>query len=118
MKKTIATLALVFVGIGTAIAQTPAAPAAAAGANANAPVTVPAVPASNCIKPDYPGRLASDSRIRAFNRYYKAYADCVSKYVTDMQGLIKDADASARTLVDEFNALTTMLKAEAEKAKE
>src|ERR1700751_1962600 len=45
--------------------STPAQPAAAAA--------MPPVPPSGCVAPAYPGKSASDAKIKAFNSSYKEY---------------------------------------------
>jgi hypothetical protein len=81
-----------------AAAQTPAA-----GAPAIAPHT--------CVKPDYPGRLASETRIKSFNLEFKTYGDCIKKYVADNRAIAEAATAAGNRAVDEYNAYSKELQA-------
>lgn len=84
-----------------AFAQAPA-PAAAS----------PGVPANTCVKPEFPGRLASSSRITAFNKDYAAYRDCTNKYVDATKKLANDAVAAGNAAVDDFNKFAAEIKAQ------
>lgn len=84
-----------------AFAQT-AAPATAA----------PGVPSNTCVKPEFPGRLASSSRISAFNKDYAAYRDCTNKYVDATKKLANDAVAAGNAAVDDFNKFAAEIKAQ------
>jgi hypothetical protein len=90
----------------------------AAGANAQAvPVTMPAIPPHNCVKPEFPGRLASSTRITAFNKDYTAYGECIKKYVDDTKSMVNAAVAAGNGAVDEFNKFAAEIKAQNEAAK-
>src|SRR5450631_2432131 len=67
----------------TAIAAAVCAASSALAQTPPATTTMPSVPASTCVKPEYPGRLSLtiDSKVKAFNRDYNAYRDCTNKYV-------------------------------------
>jgi len=78
------------------------------------PVTMPAVPPHNCVKPETVGSLASQNQIRAFNKGYKAYSECIKKYVEDAKTLSNTALAQGNKAVDEFNALSAEIKAQNE----
>lgn len=86
-----------------AVAQTPA-PAAAP----------PLVAASTCVKPEFSGRLATDTRMTAFNREFKAYGECVKKYVDQNKAIAEAATAAANRAVDEYNTYTADIKAKIE----
>jgi hypothetical protein len=87
------------------LAQQPAAPAAAPAA-ANAPKHA-------CTKPDeYPGRLASESRRKNWNRDVTAYIDCMKKFIDEQkaQGDVhyNAAQGAITTInkeIQEFNAV-------------
>jgi hypothetical protein len=90
----------------------------AAGAHAQAvPVTMPAIPPHNCVKPEFPGRLASSTRINAFNKDYTAYGECIKKYVDDTKSMVNAAVAAGNGAVDEFNKFAAEIKAQNEAAK-
>ncbi|HEY1436359.1 MAG TPA: hypothetical protein VGG82_02535 [Casimicrobiaceae bacterium] len=90
----------------------------AAGARAQAaPVTMPAIPPHNCVKPELPGRLASPSRVSVFNKEYTAYGECIKKYVDETKAMSNAAIAAANGAIDEFNKFSAELKAESDAAK-
>ena len=90
----------------------------AAGAHAQAvPVTMPAIPPHNCVKPEYPGRLASPNRISAFNKESTGYGECIKKYVDDTKAMANAAVAAGNGAVDEFNKFAAEIKAQNEAAK-
>jgi hypothetical protein len=99
----IALLAATFVPFA-ALGQQPAAPAAAPAA-ANAPK-------HSCTKPeDYPGRLASDSRKKNWNRDVTTYIDCMKKFIDDQKALgdvhysaAQSAISTINKEIQEFNA--------------
>jgi len=86
-----------------AIAQTPPTAAAA-----------PLVPASTCVKPEFSGRLATDTSMTAFNRQFKAYGECVKQYVEQNKSIAEAATAAANRAVDEYNTYTADIKAKIE----
>jgi hypothetical protein len=95
-----------------------ASPARAQAPSA-ASTNMPSVPASTCVKPEYPGRLAltSDSRVKAFNRDYTTYRDCTNKYVDGTKKLANDAINAGNSAVDDFNKFAEDVKAQNEAAK-
>lgn len=89
-----------------AAAQTPA-PATASAAP-------PLVPPSTCVKPEFSGRLATDTSMTSFNRQFKAYGECVKKYVEQNKAIAEAATAAANRAVDEYNTYTADVKAKIE----
>lgn len=85
-----------------AVAQTPT------------PAAPPLVAASTCVKPEFSGRLATDTRMTAFNREFKAYGECVKKYVEQNKAIAEAATAAANRAVDEYNTYTADIKAKIE----
>jgi hypothetical protein len=86
-----------------AAAQTPA-PAGAA------PIVAPIT----CVKPEYPGKPASEPKVTAFNRDFKAYGECVKKYVDQNKAIADAATTSANRAIDEYNTYTAEIKAKIE----
>jgi hypothetical protein len=86
-----------------AAAQTPAPTAAAS-----------LVPTNTCVKPEFSGRLAIDPNMTAFNRNFKAYGECVKKYVDQNKAIAEAATAAANRVVDEYNTYTAEIKAKIE----
>lgn len=71
--------------------------------------TVP--PKAKCTKPeDFPGKLASERRIKEWQGQYNEYGACVKKYVDEMRALSDAALKSANEVVDEFNTFTKTVK--------
>ncbi len=63
-----------------------------------------AVPRHGCKKPEYPGRLSSDTQKRNFRKDVDVYAECIKKYVAVQQ---KNAEAfvkAGNAAIDEYNA--------------
>jgi hypothetical protein len=83
----------------------------------DAPVTMPAIPPHNCVKPEFPGKLASSSRISAFNKEYTAYSVCIKKYIEDTKTMVNAAVAAGNAAVEEFNKFANDIKAQNEAAK-
>jgi hypothetical protein len=84
----------------------------------SAPVTMPAVPQHNCVKPEPVNSLSSNNQIRTFNKVYKAYSECINKYIEDVKALSNAALAAGNKAVDEFNKLSAEIKAQNEAAKQ
>lgn len=76
----------------SALAQAPATPAAA-----------PAVPKHKCEKPEYPGRLAPDRRIKLFNTEINAYKDCLQKFAGDQKAISQLHVDAANAAISEYN---------------
>jgi hypothetical protein len=89
---------------GLCLAQTPAAP------GPNVPVTMPEVPKATCVKPELPRQFADSRRLDRFNKDYKAYHDCVAKYVDDTNALASSTIAQGKAALDEFNAFNAEYK--------
>src|SRR3979411_3204128 len=93
-------------------------PVAAAGACAQAaPATMPAIPPHNCVKPEFPGRLASPNRISAFNKEYAAYSGGIKKDVDETKTTANAALGAGNDAIDEFNKFSAELKAQNDAAK-
>jgi hypothetical protein len=94
--KTILSLlpALLFTAVAHAQQQAPATPA------------TPAAPAfkHNCVKAEWPGRIATDNRRKMFDREYKEYADCIRAFVAEQSKANADAVAKANAHVAAGNA--------------
>ncbi len=80
----------------------PAAPAAPAAPSATAAAIAAAKPV--CEKPEYPGRLADQSKIDRFNKKYKAYGDCMRKFIDEQSAISKAAADAGNNAINEFNA--------------
>ena len=92
---------------------------AAAGAYAQAapatPVTAPVtIPPHKCVKPEYPGKSASNQKFVAFNKDYVAYGACIQKYVDETKLILNAAAAAVNGAVEEFNKFGEDIKAQDE----
>ena len=96
---------------------------AAAGAYAQAapaatPVTAPVtIPPHKCVKPEYPGKSASNQKFVAFNKDYVAYGACIQKYVDETKLILNAAAAAVNGAVEEFNKFGADIKAQDEGTK-
>jgi len=71
---------------------------------------LPSIPSHNCVQPEYPGKSASNDKIRAFNAAYKEYGDCIRKYVDNLRALRDTAMTKGNDAVTEFNKFTEDVK--------
>ena len=55
-------------------------------------------------KPDFPGKLASDVRIKAYNKTMKDYSDCMRKYIDENREMSKKYIEAGNAAIEEFNA--------------
>ncbi|HEV2219333.1 MAG TPA: hypothetical protein VGV08_02125 [Casimicrobiaceae bacterium] len=104
------------VGLGSALplfAQPVAAPAPAAPAGAAA------MPKHSCVHPDeFPGKLASESRLKAWQKDFVAYIDCLKKFYDEQQALAKPHVDAANAAVVEYNNGVKEYNQTMQKAKE
>jgi hypothetical protein len=97
-----------------AIAQTPPAPATATAPATPGGTTLVAIPPKQCVKPEIPGKLASNTRVAAFNKDLKTYSDCIKKYVEDTRATANAAMAAGNATIDEYNAFSDEIKKRSE----
>jgi len=102
----------------TLVAVALAASAIAANAEEPASVTMPTVPPHNCVKPELPGANATASIMRRFNDTYKAYGECIKKYIDGAKALSDAAMIAGNNAVNEYNKLTEEIKAHNEALKQ
>ena len=76
----------------------------------SAHVPLPTIPPPNCKQPEYPGSHALNSTILAFNKDYKAYGECIRKYVEENKAWIDAVVETNNRAVEEYNKYTTDLK--------
>lgn len=79
--------------------------AADAPAAETAPTTAPAAALvkHTCTKVDHPGRLASETQVKNYNRRFKEYGECIKKFVDDQNQVSKNAMESANLAINEYN---------------
>jgi hypothetical protein len=105
MKSTV--LAPLLVAVAFAL---PTAPVAAQGNPAT-------ISRNTCEKPeDYPGRLASDARRKAWQSSMDAYGACIKKYTADQRAIVDAAMKAGNDAVEEYNAVVAKAKDAIEKA--
>ena len=83
--------------------------ASIAGAQQAAAPAMPAVPAPTCVKPDFPGAFADSRRFDRFNKEYKAYSDCIKKYVDETKALSEAIVEAGNKAIKEYNAFNEEL---------
>jgi len=83
----------------------------AAHAQEQQQVTFPSVPPNSCVKPELPGSNATQTIMRKFNDNYKAYGECIKKYIEGAKALADAALAAGNAAVGDYNKLTEEIKA-------
>lgn len=115
LRTAIACVALA-VGLGSAcpvLAQQAAAPAAAA------PASDAAIPKHSCVHPEeFPGKLASETRLKVWQKDFVAYVDCLKKFYDEQQALAKPHVDAANAAVVEYNNSVKEYNETMQKAKE
>jgi hypothetical protein len=72
----------------------------------------PAPDASQCTKPDpHPGRMASELRMRSWNKEVTTWQDCMKKYIAAVQAKADEAVKAANAAVAESNAAVNAFNA-------
>jgi hypothetical protein len=70
------------------------------------PVAVPtanALPTHKCVKPEYPGRLASINQTKTFNADVKKHLDCLQAFAQAEAELVKAHMAAGNVVIKEYN---------------
>ena len=101
------------------------ASAATGAALAQSPAPAAAADSSQCAKPDaHPGRLASNEKIRAWNKEVSVWQECMKKHIADLQSkadaAVKTANAAvldSNNAIAAYNAQIKDLQAQADAAK-
>lgn len=90
-----------------ACALTLATPALAQAPTATPPVIAPHA----CTKPEFPGKVAVDAKIKRWINEFKAYTECLKAYIGERNAAIDANAKSAKAAVDEFNSSVTEFNA-------
>jgi hypothetical protein len=77
-----------------AMAQTPA--------TGTTPATS-TVPKHKCERAEYPGRLATDRRVKQFNVELEAYKACLQKFATEQKAISQLHVDAANSAINEYN---------------
>ncbi len=72
-------------------------------------------PKHSCAKPENPGKLASEQRMKGFQKEINDYRDCVNKFAQEQKTQSETHLSAGNKAVDEFN---TFVKTELDKKKE
>lgn len=64
----------------------------------------PAVPSHSCVKPEFPGRVSPEPKIRRWQSDYRAYIDCLKAYLNERKAAIEAQTAKANSIIDQINA--------------
>jgi hypothetical protein len=80
------------------VGQSPASPAASVR------------PAHNCVRPEQPGRLATNNQFKVFDKDEKAYRECLQTFVKAQAELVKLHAELGNSAVKEYNDYVTELK--------
>jgi hypothetical protein len=101
------TAALLVISVDDTSAQGPAA----------APASPIVIPPITCVKPEYPGKMASDHRFAEFKKELTAYGACVKQYVDDANRIVNAAAAAVNAVIDDYKKFNADIKAQDEAAK-
>lgn len=115
-----ATLLMALTAVASAQAPAPAQPPAATPAS-----TAPAAAEKECGKPDpHPGRLASNEKMRGWNKEISTWQECMKKFIGDLQTkadvAVKGANAAvadSNAAIAAYNSTVKDLQAQADAAK-
>ncbi|MFI4925791.1 MAG: hypothetical protein ACHQJ7_11705 [Vicinamibacteria bacterium] len=65
---------------------------------------MPAIAGHTCAKPEFPGKVATQSRQKKWSDDFKGYIECLKTYIGERNAAIEANSKAARTAVEEFNA--------------
>jgi len=100
-------------------APAPGSPAPAASSPPAASTPVAESPKHNCTKPaEYPGRLASETQRRTWQKELVGYTDCLKKFITDQKAIAEPHVNAYNAAVDEYNQSVKAFNDQIEKAKQ
>lgn len=71
---------------------------------ASPPIVVAPVAPPKCDKPEFPGRLAPDTRLRKWSADVRVYLDCLKAYVAERNAHIDVHNKAAKAAADDYNA--------------
>jgi len=99
--------------------------AAAATPWAQTPAPTASADTSKCAKPDpHPGRLASNEKLRGWNKEVNAWQECMKKHIAELQAkadeavkVANGAVADSNGAIAAYNAKVKELQAQAEAAR-
>jgi hypothetical protein len=72
-------------------------------------------PKHNCAKPENPGKMASETRMKGFQKEVNDFRDCVNKFAQEQRTLSETHMTAGNKAIEEFN---TFVKTELTPKKE
>ena len=60
-------------------------------------------PKPSCTKPDNPGTLASDVRMKGFQKEVDSYRDCVNKFAQEQKTAAETHTTAGNKAIEDFN---------------
>lgn len=114
---TAAVAVLALAAATSAQSQAPAAQTANAQPAAASTSATMGVPPNTCVAPVYPSKErtehlkpeAYNKAVEAFNHDYKAYGECVKKYVEDTKQILKAVADAGNKAIEDYNKYNTDL---------
>ena len=95
------------IGFSANIAAQAPLPPAPAAASAVSAVSGTARPTHKCMKPEHPGRLATNNQLKTFNNDAKLYRECLQAFVNTQAELVKFHTEIGNSAVKEYNDYVT-----------
>jgi hypothetical protein len=62
-----------------------------------------APPKHNCVKPENPGNMASETRMKGFQKEVNDYRECINKFATEQKAFSENHMTAGNKAVEEFN---------------
>jgi hypothetical protein len=73
----------------------------------------------SCVKPDeFPGRLATDQKMRSWQKAFLSYSDCLKKFIADEQAAAEPHIKAGNAAIQEYNAAIKDYNSAVESTKE
>jgi hypothetical protein len=72
-------------------------------------------PKHSCVKPENPGNMASEVRMKGFQKEVNDYRDCINKFASDQKTFGENHISAGNKAIEEFN---TFVKTEMNPKKE
>ena len=95
------------IGFSANIAAQILVPPAPAAASAISAVSATSRPTHKCMKPEHPGRLATNNQLKTFNNDAKLYRECLQAFVNAQAELVKFHTEIGNSAVMEYNDYVT-----------
>ncbi len=106
-KRLVIIVSVAFSAIAFAQVPTPPTPAT---------VSTATLPTHKCMKPEHPGRLATNNQLKTFNNDAKLYRECLQAFVNAQAELVKFHSEIGNSAVKEYNDYVTEVSKKKEDA--